>query len=108
MTDCETGEEVTVRIRDLQRSIEKIYGDKDRARGLERNFLWFMQEVGELAELLLENNQAKLAAEFADVLAWLVTLASITGVDLENAAARYRTQCPRCAHDRCTCPEPGS
>ena len=43
--------------------------------------------------------------EFADVFAWLATLASISGVDLEAAAcAKYGAGCPRCGGKPCRCP----
>jgi len=46
--------------------------------------------------------------EFADVLAWLVTLANITGIDLEEAvAAKYGRGCPGCQQFECVCPIAG-
>lgn len=104
-------------IGEFQRSIEAIYGRKDAARGLERTFMWFVEEVGELARDLLHGRppsapsepDSPLAREFADVLAWLATLASIAGVDLEAAArAKYRAGCPRCGATPCACVERGS
>jgi NTP pyrophosphatase (non-canonical NTP hydrolase) len=41
--------------------------------------------------------------EFSDVLAWLVTLADLCGVDIAEAAARYRDGCPSCGGIPCTC-----
>jgi NTP pyrophosphatase (non-canonical NTP hydrolase) len=41
--------------------------------------------------------------EFSDVLAWLVSLADLTGVDLAEAAERYAQGCPKCAGTPCTC-----
>jgi NTP pyrophosphatase (non-canonical NTP hydrolase) len=35
------------------------------------------------------DQRANLEEEFADVLAWLTTLANINGVDLERALAKY-------------------
>jgi hypothetical protein len=38
------------------------------------------------------------------VLAWLATLASLSGVDLEAAArAKYALGCPRCKAAPCAC-----
>ncbi len=96
-------------IRAFQRRIEAIYFQKDRARGLEGTFMWFTEEVGELSRALRRMDDAELKGEFADVLAWLSTLASISGVDLEEAArAKYEDGCPRCRAIPCACQEPRS
>ena len=47
--------------------------------------MWFVEEVGELATALHENDPKNREEEFADVLAWLCTLANISGVDLTKA-----------------------
>ena len=58
-----------------------------------------MQEVGELATALRSGSPEERALEFADVLAWLATLANIAGVDLEAAIqAKYGGGCPGCRH----------
>ncbi|MHC4332569.1 MAG: MazG nucleotide pyrophosphohydrolase domain-containing protein [Planctomycetota bacterium] len=49
--------------------------------------MWFIEEVGELATALAGDDQNNKAQEFADVFAWLCTLANITSVDLEKACA---------------------
>ena len=87
-----------MRISEFQKLIEDTYGKKDRSRGLERTWLWFSEEVGELARALNgRTDQTNLEHEFADVLAWLTTLASIKGLDLDKVAtARYGKGCPRC------------
>jgi len=77
-------------ISDFQRMIRDRYYPTDSARGAPATFLWFAEEVGELAEAIArrergEANQANLVEEFADVLAWLTTLANITDVDLTEA-----------------------
>ena len=96
-------------LREFQQLIERLYLDKDRARGVERTFLWFTEEVGELAEAIRHGDRAGLEAEFADVLAWLSTLASLTGVDLERvAAAKYAAGCPKCGKTPCNCSEGGA
>jgi NTP pyrophosphatase (non-canonical NTP hydrolase) len=75
---------------EFQQFIRDRYHETDSARGPARTFLWFMEEVGELAEALAmrergDGDDANLREEFADVLAWLGTLANITGVDLAEA-----------------------
>jgi len=91
-------------LEDLQELIEKMYSHKDRARGAPITFMWFMEEVGELASALREGPKQELAAEFADVLAWLVTLANISDVDLTAALhAKYGQGCPGCGRMVCHC-----
>jgi NTP pyrophosphatase (non-canonical NTP hydrolase) len=72
-------------IRDLQKVIAGRYEATDRARGTPKTFLWFIEEVGELATALNGDDPANLREEFADVLAWLCTLANINDVDLTTA-----------------------
>jgi len=93
-----------MRIQDFQRRIEEIYYARDSARGLAGTHMWFCEEVGELTRALRRGNEAELAGEFADVLAWLSTLASMAGIDLEQAALRkYEHGCPRCEKAPCAC-----
>lgn len=89
----------------FQQLIRDMYGAKDQRRGVEGTFMWFMEEVGELAAALRGgSSHAELAAEFADTLAWLVTLANCVGVDLEAAVrAKYGGGCPGCQQSPCVC-----
>jgi NTP pyrophosphatase (non-canonical NTP hydrolase) len=94
-------------IREFQQLIDEIYGAKDAARGTAGTFMWFTEEVGELSRALRRGERAELEAEFADVLAWLCTLASLHGVDVQTAAGRkYAQGCPRCSSTPCGCSEP--
>jgi NTP pyrophosphatase (non-canonical NTP hydrolase) len=74
---------------EFQTFIEERYGTKDRERGVAKTFLWFMEEVGELASALQKSDAGDrptdLEGEFADVLGWLTTLANLQGVDLSDA-----------------------
>ncbi len=89
---------------ELQNRIRETFGAKDANRGAEGTFMWFMQEVGELATALRSGTHAETAHEFADVLAWLATLANIAGVDLEKAMAeKYGAGCPTCQRSPCVC-----
>lgn len=91
-------------LKDLQDRIRTMYGSKDSARGIEGTFMWFMEEVGELSAALREKDQAALELEFADVLAWLATLANIAQVDLGAAIQKkYGTGCPGCSQSPCAC-----
>ena len=79
-----------LKITEFQRHIADRYESADRARGTAGTFLWFIEEVGELATALHGNDRANLEEEFADVIAWLCTLANINDVDLAKAiCAKY-------------------
>ena len=92
-------------IREFQNLIEQIYFDRDAERGVDRTFVWFTEEVGELAKEIRREprDMARLLAEFADVVAWLSTLASLLGIDLTDAAQIYANGCPKCQSTPCIC-----
>jgi NTP pyrophosphatase (non-canonical NTP hydrolase) len=93
-----------VSIRDFQELIRKMYLEKDIARGVDGTFMWFMEEVGELASALRNGTREQRLGEFADVIAWLTTMANVVGVDLTEAVARkYGSGCPGCNQFVCTC-----
>ena len=76
-------------IRDFQRHIHAKYHATDVARGTPMTWLWFSEEIGELARALARRDDAEnLEEEFADVFAWLCTLANINDVDLAAAVER--------------------
>lgn len=91
---------------DFQQLIRRMYFEKDLARGVEGTFMWLMEEVGELSSALRSNDPVNLAAEFADVLAWLTTIANVAGVDLADAVRKkYGSGCPGCSRLVCNCPD---
>ncbi len=76
-------------VQTFQRHISDKYEAADRARGTPGTWLWFSEEIGELARALARNSdRANLEEEFADVFAWLCTLANINDVDLASAVTR--------------------
>ena len=77
-------------IKEFQQQISRTYEKRDRQRGTPATFLWFIEEVGELATALAGDDQANKEEEFGDVFAWLCTLANINDVDLEQAIKKYR------------------
>ena len=90
---------------EFQDLIKKTYHQRDKKRGLDKNFIWFTEEVGELAEGVRKRSKKEITEEAADVLAWLSTICSLSGVDLEKAAlAKYGKGCPRCEGIPCSCP----
>ena len=78
-----------MQIKEFQGIISEKYEKRDRERGIPATFMWFVEEVGELATALASKDQGNKEEEFADVLAWLCTLANISDVDLEKACAKY-------------------
>lgn len=76
-------------ISEFQKLISEKYEKRDRERGTPATFMWFIEEVGELATALAASNKKDKEQEFADVLAWLCTLANISDVDLEKACRKY-------------------
>jgi NTP pyrophosphatase (non-canonical NTP hydrolase) len=93
----------SIHLGDLQRTLRETYLERDAARGRDATFRWLVEEVGELARALRTGDSVNLAHEFGDVLAWLVSVANLTGVDLEEAASRYAGGCPKCRHSPCRC-----
>lgn len=96
-----------MRISEFQKEIADTFRTRDAERGAMGTFAWYVEEVGELATALRRERpgSAPLAAEFADCLAWLASLATLAEVDLETAAAdKYAGGCPRCGAKPCACP----
>ena len=88
----------------LQDVIERTYGARDRERGVPSTVAWLAEEVGELAQAVRKGDHAQREHEFADVLAWVASLANQVGVDLTGAVQRYAHGCPRCGSVPCDCP----
>ena len=85
--------------------MRQIYFDRDCRRGKEETYNWLVDEVMELGQALKANNRNSWEEEFADVIAWLASLANITKVDLEKATLdKYNNKCPKCKCSPCECP----
>jgi NTP pyrophosphatase (non-canonical NTP hydrolase) len=94
-----------ITLADFQQLIRRMYLEKDLARGADGTFMWLMEEVGELAAALRNGTHEERTAEFADVLAWLATIANVVDVDLSEAVMqKYGAGCPGCGRFACTCP----
>ncbi len=106
MSEPISSEKPRVNLADFQQLIRNMYLEKDLARGVEGTFIWFMEEIGELATSLRAGTHEERLGEFADVLAWLTTMANVVGIDLSEAVAqKYGSGCPGCHQFICTCPD---
>ncbi len=92
-----------VQLREFQARIDAIYGARDRPRGPNGTYRRLVEEIGELARAIRHRDPHALEEEVSDVLAWTVSVASLCGVDVETAAARYAAGCPKCHQAPCAC-----
>jgi NTP pyrophosphatase (non-canonical NTP hydrolase) len=91
-------------IHEFQEMMRRLYFKRDSERGIDGTFNWLMDEVVELGEELRGTDRLATEKEFADVIAWLASLANIMGIDLEKAAySKYPNKCPKCGSSPCTC-----
>jgi NTP pyrophosphatase (non-canonical NTP hydrolase) len=94
-------------IHGFQDMMRRIYFHHDSRRGKTKTYAWLREEIDELGEALKEKDKKALEKEFADVLAWLASLANVVNVDLEKAAlSKYDNMCPKCRKASCECPLP--
>ncbi|MDD3791664.1 MAG: MazG nucleotide pyrophosphohydrolase domain-containing protein [Candidatus Bathyarchaeota archaeon] len=94
-----------MRIQEFQKMMRDLYYSRDSKRGVEGTFNWLVDEVDELGEELKGSDKQAMEKEFADVLAWLASLANIMGVNLEQAVlSKYNNKCPKCKQLPCRCP----
>lgn len=84
--------------------MHQLYYHRDFKRGVKGTYAWLVSEVEELGDALKTDDKKALEDEFADVIAWLASLANIVGVDLEKAALnKYDKKCPKCECTPCQC-----
>ena len=84
--------------------MKRLYFHRDSERGVKRTYNWLVDELEELREALEGSNKEATEKEFADVIAWLASLANIKGIDLESAAVqKYNEKCPKCKQSPCQC-----
>ena len=92
-------------IHEFQNMMRQIYFQRDSERGTDGTFNWLMEEVEELKEALKEKDTKAIENEFADVLAWLASLANVVNINLEEATiSKYNNACPKCVQSPCECP----
>jgi NTP pyrophosphatase (non-canonical NTP hydrolase) len=93
-----------MRIREFQDMMRRIYFHRDSERGATGTFNWLVDEVEELGAAIKEGDKKALEEEFADVLAWLASLANVVDIDLEGATMnKYDNKCPKCRQVPCSC-----
>lgn len=93
-----------MRISEFQEIIRATYIHHDSKRGIINTLLWLKSEVDELEKALMDNDVDAINEEFADVLAWLASLANLLDVDLELVSVRrYGSGCPKCRSIPCKC-----
>ena len=91
-------------IRDFQNLIRDLYYERDSKRGIDKTMLWIVEEVGELAEAVRKNDRKAIGEEMADVFAWLVSLANLFNIDLEEEVKKkYPGYCVKCGKKPCEC-----
>ena len=92
-------------IEEFQDLIAATYVEKDGRRGIWGTYAWMVEEVGELSRAIRKGEHQAMQEEFADVFAWLASLANLCDVDLTLAARKYAQGCPKCGMQPCSCPE---
>lgn len=95
----------TVQIHEFQEMMHQLYFERDLARGTTGTYNWLVDEVKELGEELQKGTDREATEkEFADVIAWLASLANVMGINLEKAAInKYNYKCPKCQESPCQC-----
>lgn len=73
----------------LQQIVRERYFENDNARGIYHTALWFHEEVGELSSAIARGDKENAKEEFGDVLMWMLTLANLMNVDMEEVVAAY-------------------
>jgi NTP pyrophosphatase (non-canonical NTP hydrolase) len=76
-------------VSELQQIVRDRYFKTDNERGIFHTALWFHEEVGELSSAIASGDKQNAKEEFADVLMWLMTLANLMEVDMEEAVSAY-------------------
>ncbi|TFF89567.1 MAG: nucleotide pyrophosphohydrolase [Promethearchaeota archaeon] len=95
-------------IKEFQELMRSLYYERDKKRGVARTFMWLCEEVGELSKAInrknADKNKENIGNEFADVFAWLCSLANILEMDLEKySLKKYDFKCPKCNSNPCIC-----
>jgi NTP pyrophosphatase (non-canonical NTP hydrolase) len=92
-------------INEFQDLIRELYQSRDEKRGMDKTFLWFLEEVGELTRAYRRGEKENIGQEMADVVAWLASMANLLKVNLEaEIQKKYPKVCLLCSASPCCCP----
>jgi len=96
-----------MKISEFQDLMKELYFHQDSERKVKGTFIWLVEEVGELANLLKGSNEFeldKISDEMADIVAWVCSLANLLDIDLEKALInKYPNKCSKCNSNPCFC-----
>ena len=95
-----------MKISDFQKLMKELYFHRDSERGINRTFIWLVEEIGELANLLKYEKIEKkhISEEIADIIAWTNSLANLLDIDIEKALSeKYPQKCLKCNSSPCQC-----
>ena len=93
-----------MKIKEFQELIRELYLERDRKRGLDKTFLWLVEEVGELASEVRNGELSGVEEELADVVAWATSVANLLDLDLEEVLKKkYGQDCYYCHRHPCVC-----
>ncbi len=106
--------QLTWGVNDWCKHLEKLYGKNNRERGLLAAVMRLAEEIGEVGDTaLIDINNPKIssdelsniiAREFADTFAWIFTICSLLGIDLDTELQEnYSGKHKRCNSRPCTC-----
>ncbi|MBC7875334.1 MAG: nucleotide pyrophosphohydrolase [Ferruginibacter sp.] len=73
----------------VQKIVRDRYFETDNARGIYHTALWFHEEVGELSAAIASGDRQNAKEELGDVLMWLLTLANLLELDMEEVVTAY-------------------
>ena len=91
-------------IHEFQSLMRHLFFHRDSERGAMGTYEWLTDEVKELGDALKANDKKGMEEEFADVIAWLASLANVLNIDLEKEALiKYDNRCPKCRRAPCRC-----
>ncbi len=95
-----------MKISDFQNLMRELYFHRDSERGINRTFIWLVEEIGELANLIKYEKIEKkhISEEIADIIAWTNSLANLLDIDIEKALSeKYPQKCLKCNSSPCQC-----
>ncbi|WP_336518011.1 MazG nucleotide pyrophosphohydrolase domain-containing protein [Pollutibacter soli] len=73
----------------LQQIVRDRYFKTDNDRGIYHTALWFHEEVGELSAAIASGDIPNAKEELGDVLMWLLTLANLMNIDMDEVVKDY-------------------